>query len=420
MGLGFFSLTLFGALFSRQQIAVISLFEMIALFLLSFGFSWSAVALPRFGEAELQRDHSLAYTSSARLTLVAPGLLVASLALLVFRAPLQRFIDSPDGSLILFLWIDLLLLVAREHFVHVCIASERHRIVASVYILQSLGKLIVLAAFWFELFDVSAERYLKLMVAIDAIAVACQMLALDLRVLWPLRLVRLEDLVQMLRFVAPQIYGFAALYAINWVDAYFIRQFLGEEALGGYQFVYGLFTRAAMLGLLLNNLFISPILRWNRESPATTRRFVQAVPLAILAASALGALAATSAIDPVFGHLFGNKYVDVYPSLAILLLTMPTAFVDGAHVPVLNAADRVGAVQMTAVLAAGINIAIDVIAIPHLGILGAAVGTLVAFYVRSAVLAVAAGRAAGATSPWLLLALSLPFATALSIGFRAA
>jgi O-antigen/teichoic acid export membrane protein len=141
---GFFSLMLYGVLFSRPQIAVINLFEMVAALLLSLGFTWSAIALVRFGEDEYASTASLSYTSSLRLSLVLPILVFAGGAVLFFREQLLAYIGTADSSIVTFLLIDLFLIVAREHFVHLLNTTERHRVNAAIYFGMSLGKLAVL------------------------------------------------------------------------------------------------------------------------------------------------------------------------------------------------------------------------------------------------------------------------------------
>lgn len=392
---GFFSLLIYGGLFSKPQIAVISLFEMVVALFLSLGFTWSAIALVRFGEGEYTREGTTAYTSSLRLALTLPILAILVVAILFFQEELLAYIGTADRSIIAFLVIDLFLVVTREHFVHLFNARERQRVNAAIYFGMSIGKLCVLLWLWSRPDSVSAESYVKLLVGVDALALLVHATLIERPFLWPLRWPRSADFLQMLRFVVPQIYGFAALFVINWIDAYFIRLHLTAEDLGGYQFVYSLFTRAAALAFIINTIFFPRIMDWNRSNPTATLRYMQRTPSIVFGCIGVIAPIVIVAVGPVFSFFFGPKFVDSYASFYLLLATLPWIYLSYVYVPVLNSRDRVGRVQLANAAAAAINVAVDVVLIHRIGIIGAALGTLLAFQARSLILMVAAHRLLG-------------------------
>jgi O-antigen/teichoic acid export membrane protein len=383
---GFLSLLIYGGLFAKPEIAVISLFEMVVALFLSLGFTWSAIALVRFGEGEYVREGTTAYTSSLRLSLTAPILAVLAIAILLFQDSLLAYIGTADRSIIAFLVVDLFLVVAREHFVYLFNARERQRVNALIYFGMSIGKLSVLLLLWSQPGEVSAESYVKLLVGVDALALLVHAMLLDRPFIWPLTRPRSADFFQMLRFVLPQIYGFAALFVINWIDAYFIRLYLTPEDLGGYQFVYSLFTRAAALAFIINTIFFPRIMDWDRSNPISTLRYLKRTPSIVICIMGVIAPAIILSVDPIFSYFFEAKFADVYDSFYLLLAALPWVYLSYVYVPVLNARDRVGRVQFGNAAAAVINIAVDAALIPRIGVVGAALGTLLAFQARSLIL----------------------------------
>jgi len=363
----------------------------VALFL-SLGFSWSAIALVRFGEGEYASEGTTAYTSSLRLALTLPILAVVAVAILFYQEELLAYIGTADRSIIAFLVIDLFLAAAREHLVYLFNARERQRINAAIYFGMSIGKIAVLLLLWSRPGEVSAESYVKLLVGVDVLALLVHASLIDRAFLWPLSRPRGADFLQMLRFVVPQIFGFAALFAINWIDAYFIRLYRSAEELGGYQFVYSLFTRAAALAFIINTIFFPRIMDWNRSNPISTLRYMQRAPLVALGGIGLLTPFVIAIVGPVFSIFFGQKFVDSIGSFYLLLAALPWFYLSYVYVPVLNARDRVGRVQLANAAAAVVNVAVDALLVNRIGVIGAALGTVLAFQVRALILMTAAHR----------------------------
>jgi len=414
-GLGFFSLLIYGRLFSKPQIAVINLFEMVVALLLSLGFTWSAIGLVRFGEGEYASERSTAYTSSVRLTLTLPIFAALASAIWLWQDDLLAYIGTADRTIVAFLAIDLFLVAAREHFVHLFNARERQRVNAAIYSGMSIGKFSVLLLLWSRPGAVSAESYVKLLVGVDLLALLIHASLIDRSFLFPLRLPQGADFRRMLRFVVPQIYGFAALFAINWIDAYFIRLYRSPEELGGYQFVYSLFTRAAALAFVINTIFFPRIMDWNRSHPVSTLRYMQRTPLIVFGGIGLIAPIVIAVVGPVFSFFFGSKFADSLDSFYLLLATLPWFYLSYVYVPVLNASDRVGRVQLANAAAAAVNIAVDAILVDRIGVIGAALGTILAFQLRALILMTGAHRSLGV--PYRTLAASTILGALAAIGY---
>jgi O-antigen/teichoic acid export membrane protein len=167
---------------------------------------------------------------------------------------------------------------------------------------------------------------------------------------------------------------------------------LAIEDLGGYQFVYSIFTKAAALAFILNTIFFPRIMNWNRSRPSATLSYIRRAPLIVLLATGVVAPLVIVCVEPLFSLAFGPKYKDSYPAFYLLISALPWVFLSYVYVPVLNARDRVSKVQVANALAAVVNVAVDALLVHRIGIIGAALGTLLAFQVRSLMLMVAAHR----------------------------
>ncbi len=401
--LGAISLILYGALFEKSAIATVALFEMVVALFLTLGFRWSSIGLIRFGKEEHLRAGSIRETSSARLGVTLPILALCLGSIFVFREHLLEYVGTEDRSIVAFLVIDLLLFVARDHLVALYSAAERHSVNAAIYLGLSIGKLVVLGIFWIGWMDADAETYIKLVVAVDAALLLLHVAFLRKEYFWPIRLPQRTEFTRLIRFVLPQVYGFAALYGINWVDTYVIRLYLTADDLGGYQFTYSIFMRIASPAFIVSTLFFPRIISWNQSSPETTERFARLAPACFLGGTGVLALIGIACAAPVLTLVFGDKYQDAYSSFYLLLAALPFFFLTYTYVPLLNARDRVAIVQASNGVAAAVNVAIDLAFVPRYGIVAAALGTFVAIQLRSILLMLATHRMLGLPTARLLV-----------------
>ncbi|MFQ5708110.1 MAG: lipopolysaccharide biosynthesis protein [bacterium] len=404
LAVGLISTLIYGIIFLNQQIAVVSLFDMVVSLFVSFGFSWSAFGIIRFGKEEYEQARRISHTSSIRLSVILPILIFATLLLFVFRKPLLSYIGTDDPKIFLFLILNVLLLVLHEHLTNILTTAEKHVWNALFYLAQSVGKLAILLTFYFGLFSVSAELYLKMNVLFLGALILLRSPSLEKRFLFPLTRVSKAEILRFAKFVVPQIYGFTGLYLINWVDVYFIRKFCSMDDLGAYQFLYSIFLKFSSFAFLLNSLFFPKIVAWKNSNEVRFRQYLRQVPGSVLIATLVLFGAFVAVYKPLFAVFFADKYAAAYSSFDILLWAIPFFFVTYLFVPVLNSYDRVGYIQVVNIASALSNLAIDFLLVRKFGIIAAAFGTFVAYFVKFFFMMLAVNKMFSARYKWLTVA----------------
>ena len=83
----------------------------------------------------------------------------------------------------------------------------------------------------------------------------------------------------------------------------------------------------------------------------------------------------------IIPFIFSSKYTESVPSFNILLITSIFYFVSIYLLPIVNAFDLILYSQIINIIRAGVNIAGDFILVPKMGIIGAAYGTLIAYFI---------------------------------------
>ncbi len=167
---------------------------------------------------------------------------------------------------------------------------------------------------------------------------------------------------------------------------YFIRKYGTLEELGAYQFLFSIFLKFAMFALIANTLLFPRIMAWKHENPDAISRFTRSWPHLILLAAMLACGLLLFVFPPLFDLFFGDKYSLAYPSFAVLICSLPCYFVAHSFVPVLNSYDRVKYVQIVNIISAASNLLVDFFLVPRHGLIGAAVGTFVAYWLKGILL----------------------------------
>jgi O-antigen/teichoic acid export membrane protein len=390
---GLASTLIYGIIFLKTQIAVISLFEMVANLFLSFGFTWSTLTLTRFGKEEIQKHRTINNTSSIRIGIILPILLISISLIIFFKDNILEYIGTNDPTIIIYLIFNLILLVIHEHIIYVCVALEKHFHNVLYFIGDSLSKIIILSIFYFHIYSrVSAELYIKLNVLALILLLIGRILSLRYSDIFPIIIGKWEDYRSQIKYVLPQIYGFAGLYVINWVDLYFIRKYWDYDHLGAYQFLYSIFFKLSSFAIIINTLFFPRVMDWKMNNVDNLIKYLKKAPILLLMATVACFTLFLLFYPHLFSIFFGDKYRNAYSAFNMLILSLPFYFVSFLYIPVLNSYDRVQYIQFVCIFSAACNFLVDFLFIKNYGLIAAGLGTFVAYFSRYILLSLAVGK----------------------------
>jgi len=379
---GVSSTLIYGIIFSKTQIALISLYEMVVELFISFGFTWSTTGIVRFGREKFLIDRDLSYASSTRLHLIIPLLIFSAIIILIFKDSITGFIGTDSQIIIFFIILNISLMVFHEHINSLFNAAEKHVANVIFQFSHSIGKLFLLSLFIFNIIILDAQVYIYLSVLLLTILVFVRIPYLEKSFLFPIVQVRKDDFISYFKFVSPQIYGFAGMYLVNWMDLYFLRQFTSYEDLGAYQFLYSIFLKITSFAFLINILFFPKIMGWKNSNEEALKKYLNKMPIAIFAVTIIGIISFLILYQPLFSLFFSEKYQSAYPAFNIILTTVPFFFVSFLFIPVLNSYDRVSYIQITNIVSALGNLCIDYFLIRKYGLIAAALGTYLAYILQ--------------------------------------
>ena len=225
----------------------------------------------------------------------------------------------------------------------------------------------------------------------------------------------------LVRHVAPYVGSTLLGLAIFNADLLFLRAFADRATVGLYASAYALVSFLINVGATYSLSLIAPISRLagapdelqSLYGTAWARALAIAVPVAVG-----GALIA----NPAIRTFFGPAFTPAGTVLAVLMVSVPLSVLRSVAVSALMAKGREDVLFRTVFVAAAANIALNLVAVPAFGMLGAAIVTVLTELLRL-VLAQRYAATLGMRAPslrrhWKTAVASLLMAASVALGFR--
>lgn len=240
------------------------------------------------------------------------------------------------------------------------------------------GLLSILLIFVFYLFYRIDLRSVFLIYFISSVVlVICFLGLIDYSVLLPFRLDR-QQFHGLLEFTKWQFMGITAIYFINCGNNLVLRYFVPMGDIGVYNFGYQLFKGLMVLLASIGAYFL-PFISQHINSPKKIREYLYSKRPKILLAGIIVIIGAyfvfPFGIDLIYGEVYqGNEKV-----FRILLLATATSSYSIFYGTLFTALRRYKFIFFTYIFQISINLIMNILLIPLLGISGAAVATVIGY-----------------------------------------
>jgi O-antigen/teichoic acid export membrane protein len=377
--LSFLILILLARVLTVEQMGKYSLFLMIVSLALTVGLNWSDASIIRHGREEYVKEKKINKSFWARMYIFLPVIFFFILLFIIFRKQITNYI-SIEPKLIVLL-IVMFIFNALINFI-ISIYQSINQMKKSAYVLffQKAFYLICLALIFFNVFKANLALVLLLTNISFLLAIITNIVMLDFRKIMPYEFNK-AYFKKIWSYSWPQLIGFPGLYLVNYIDLFVIKRYMTLKDVGIYNVAYSAFINIAAFILIIHTVFLPLIVEYRvRNRRDMIEKYVKKIPFfaIIWIALVLIGLALSKYVIPL---IFSQKYVDAIPSFNILLIASIFYFVAICVLPLINAFDLILPSQIINLIKAAVNIVIDFILIPKIGIIGGAYGTVVSYFV---------------------------------------
>lgn len=355
----------------------------------SLGISWHAAAVVRFGKEEYRDHFSVGRTFIARGTLLLISLAIAFVFLQWLGVKGGRFASTVRdyAGLMFFLLCGLAI---SDHLGWLLKAADRMQAFAHTLLIR-------------QVFLVGAVALLaKAYLTVPAVLVveSCGYIAVIVYAMIRLRsLVRLREppeqsrVRDILKYSWPLLIAYACGYLSNWMDVYFIHYFLNTREIGIYQSAYRIvdYVRTPLYGICTVAFPVLMAVRL-QEKRSLIDFYVRKITPQVTFIVNLAMLAVMAVSPYLIPALFGKEFSAAALPCAVLLAGVGFQVIAIMYTTIYSVYDWLPYNSAVLILVCIINGIGDILLIPRMGIMGAAVATALSFAAGSVGYLVIANR----------------------------
>ncbi|MGV8141084.1 MAG: oligosaccharide flippase family protein [Candidatus Woesearchaeota archaeon] len=377
--IGLVSMMILARILTVEEMGKYSLFLMIVNLALIVGLNWSDSSIVRHGREEYLQNKKINRSFWARMYLFIPVIILISVILAIFNKKITAYIGI-DSKLIILL-IAIFVLNGVLNFINY-LHQSADKMKQSAYVLLSQKVMFLISLFLIMLnvFKTNLTIVLILVNASFLLALILNLFFFDFEKIRPYIFDR-TYFQKIWRYSWPHLIGFPGLYIINYIDLYVIKRYMTISDVGTYSVAYSGFTTLFMFTSVIYAIFFPLIVEYKtKKNFLMIKKYIKSVPLYSLGWILLSITGLF--LSKYFIHLiFSNKYDGAIPSFNVLLIAGIFYFISICLLPIVNAFDLILVSQIFNLIRAAVNVGIDFILVPKMGIIGAAYGTLVAYAV---------------------------------------
>ncbi len=208
----------------------------------------------------------------------------------------------------------------------------------------------------------------------------------DFKLLLPLNFNR-EQFRTMFNFTKWIMLGATAVYFINWGDNLVLRYFVSMEDIGKYNLGYQVFKGVVMLTFIIYSYFL-PFVSEHIGDRSKMRSYLYSKRPKIFILGFIVIAIIFILFPSMFRFFYGNTYEDSILVLRVLLIGSVSVLYSIFYDPILHSLKRYKFTQTVNLIQVLLNILLDLLFVPVMGMVGAAVATVIAYFCRAVIIEV--------------------------------
>jgi len=182
----------------------------------------------------------------------------------------------------------------------------------------------------------------------------------------------------MLNFAKWQIFGLSAAYLVNWGDNIVLRIYTNLNDIGIYNLSYQIFKTVITATYIINSYYIGFVTINIKNKEKMINYFTNTRKI-IFIVGFLGIFLLIIISPILLKFIYGNLYSDSANILIILMLGAILSLYNIFYIPVFNVLNKFKFIQFSLIIQILINLSLDFLLVPFIGISGAAISTLIGY-----------------------------------------
>jgi O-antigen/teichoic acid export membrane protein len=383
MLLGFISFPVFTRVFSVADYGTINLITNTVLLLTvlsKFGFQHSVQRYYPQGESDagpdtLRRYYSTLFYSTALLALILSSIFIASL----FFGAGKLFGAAAGGTLLLACSL-VMIRSLRSMQMNLMQMENKTKLFNGMDILQKAAT-IALVCFLLFFWQKTFFAFFLGIVIVEGAILLQYLPVLARRDLLSLSMFDISFLRTAVAFSLPLMAAEISWVVLDSGDRFFIQHYMGPQALGFYAAAYGIaiYLQDVMMAPLQMALFPICMKVWNTEGKKATQDFLaRSLDQFVLVGVAVVCVAIVTSRDAIV-LLASKKFQEAHTLLPFLVIGLVLSAVTIYFRPGLLIHKRASKIAAATFYACILNIALNIVLLPRIGLLGAAIATMISY-----------------------------------------
>jgi len=362
--------------FSPELFGSYSLAKMVVFFFVSLLISSTQTPFVVFANQERAATGRINKSFSVQCMFLAFSIAAFAVLVLLFGNAITAFAKISSGDL---LFVSMAFIgIAVQTFLNNLFMALGQRVKSAIAELVFGGSTMVLIFILYFIDKINIRTVFAVYFASAFLVVILFIRMLEFNLLRPFYF-DWEHFRGMFNFSKWIVLGASAVYLINWGDNLVLRFFVSMKDIGNYNLGYQIFKGVAVLISVINGYFL-PFVSKQIENSAAMRDYllIKRPKILLLGFVGIGLLFAVAPYG--LRLLYGDVYQQTDTVLRILLLSCVAILYNSFYIPIINALKEykfnvtVNAIQVF------LNVFLNVLLVPVIGLLGAAVGTTLAYF----------------------------------------
>jgi O-antigen/teichoic acid export membrane protein len=350
-----------------------------------FGLSWLRLSIMRFGKEEFIKTGHLRKTTSNFFLISLFSFFLVFLLFLTFSEKILNFLELQNSIYFWLISAGIVLLIFKNFVLETL--KVLRMIKAQTVLMRFASKLFVVAGMLFFILQILQIRIIYVVgifLLSDFLIVLIGFLLIKKKYIFPFILNR-ELLGKMLLFSFPLLFSSWSEYFITWIDTYLIKYFLTLKEVGIYQAAYKILNTMRSFSFTAITTITMPIImvfKTNQQNHKIENIYLQRLlpQLSFFAMLLIGVILLFSDIG--FNLVYGSEFNNSILPFKILITTLHLGIVAIAFKGVQISYDMTKYFLYFGIISAVVNTILDILLIPVLGILGAAIATFFVFTIN--------------------------------------